>query len=128
MGEIDILINQFSDNVIQKINKKIASASYKKAFQKDVDIKEIIAAERKSFSAGIFYYSDHNYSDQMRCLPFGLPREELANMAEMLIKLTSFRQRVSGEEQSVSEPIDVAVITKADGFVWHKRKETLTLK
>ena len=127
-SEIDVLINQFSDNVMQKINEKIASASYNKAFQKDVDVKKIIAAESESFMDGIFAYYHHNYSDPIRGLLFGLPREELANMAEMLIRLTSFRQRVSDEEQSVSEPIDVAVITKADGFVWQKRKETLTLK
>lgn len=52
-----------------------------------------------------------------------LPRDELAAMAEFLINLTSLKRRVSGaSNESVGGPVDVAVITKADGFVWLKRK------
>jgi hypothetical protein len=51
-----------------------------------------------------------------------LPKEELAEMAEALVNLTSFEQRISGEMQTVGGPIDVAVISKGDGFVWIKRK------
>jgi hypothetical protein len=122
------LLDKFSDNVIKKIKRKISKTNYKNAFQKNVDIKKIVADEIETFNNKLFYYSNSNFIGPMRSMIFGLPREELANMAEMLIRLTSFRQRVSDEEQSVCEPIDVAVITKADGFVWQKRKETLTLK
>ena len=52
----------------------------------------------------------------------GLPKDELAAMAEALINLTSFKRRVSMEEETVGGPIDVAVISKGDGFVWIKRK------
>ena len=51
-----------------------------------------------------------------------LPKDELASMAETLINLTSFKMRVSMEEETVGGPIDVAVISKGDGFVWIKRK------
>lgn len=51
-----------------------------------------------------------------------LPKEELAAMAEALVNLTSFKRRVSIEAETVGGPIDVAVITKGDGFVWIKRK------
>ena len=51
-----------------------------------------------------------------------LPKEELAGMAEALVSLTSLKRRVSMEEESVGGPIDVAVISKGDGFVWIKRK------
>ena len=51
-----------------------------------------------------------------------LPKEQLADMAEALISLTSLRRRVSFNEESVGGPIDVAVITKGDGLVWIKRK------
>jgi len=54
-----------------------------------------------------------------------LPPEETAQLAELLIKLTSFRQHVADEAEEVAEPIDVAVISKADGFIWHKRKTSL---
>ncbi len=51
-----------------------------------------------------------------------LPKDELAAMAEALVNLTKFRRRVSPLRETVGGPIDVAVITKGDGFVWTKRK------
>ncbi|MDE0632431.1 MAG: hypothetical protein OXH73_13105 [Caldilineaceae bacterium] len=51
-----------------------------------------------------------------------LPKDELAAMAESLISLTSFKRRVSMEAETVAGPIDVAVISKGDGFIWIKRK------
>lgn len=52
-----------------------------------------------------------------------LPRNELANMAEALVYLTSLKRKVSDEAETVAEPIDVAVISKGDGFIWIKRKQ-----
>lgn len=51
-----------------------------------------------------------------------LPKDELAAMAEALVNLTKFRRRVTPTRETVGGPIDVAVITKGDGFVWVKRK------
>ncbi|MEW6110635.1 MAG: hypothetical protein AB1664_00770 [Thermodesulfobacteriota bacterium] len=52
-----------------------------------------------------------------------IPKDELAVVAESLVSLTSFRQRISIGTETVGGPVDVAVITKGDGFVWIKRKE-----
>ena len=43
-------------------------------------------------------------------------------MAEALVNLTSVKRKVSLEEETVAGPIDVAVISKNDGFIWIKRK------
>lgn len=51
-----------------------------------------------------------------------LPKDELAAMAESLVNLTSFKRKVTLERETVGGPIDVAVISKGDGFVWIKRK------
>ena len=51
-----------------------------------------------------------------------LPKEELAQLAESLINLTSVKRRMSPDTESVGGPADVAVITKGDGFIWIKRK------
>ena len=51
-----------------------------------------------------------------------LPLDELATMAETLVNLTSFKRRVSLSLETVGGPIDVAVISKGDGFVWIERK------
>jgi hypothetical protein len=51
-----------------------------------------------------------------------LSKEDLAEMAESLINLTYLKRRVSFDEESVGIPVDVAIITKGDGFIWIKRK------
>lgn len=51
-----------------------------------------------------------------------LPKDELGGMCESLINLTSLRRKVDANLMSVGGDIDVAVISKNDGFVWVKRK------
>ena len=65
---------------------------------------------------------DELYVDSIMRVVRVLPKDELAEMAESLINLTSFKRRVSMEEETVGGPIDVAVISKGDGFIWIKRK------
>lgn len=67
-----------------------------------------------------FQFSRH-YMPTMRVLSI-LPKDELAVMAETLVSLTSFKRRVTTARETVSGPIDVAVISRGDGFVWIKRK------
>lgn len=51
-----------------------------------------------------------------------LPLSELASMAESLVNLTSFKRRFTLVPETVGGPIDVAIISKGDGFIWIKRK------
>lgn len=51
-----------------------------------------------------------------------LPKDELAALAESLVNLTSLKRRVSDDPETVGGPVDVAVISRGDGFVWIKRK------
>ena len=51
-----------------------------------------------------------------------LPKDQLAVMAETLVALTSFKRKMSKDLETVGGAIDVAVISKGDGFVWIKRK------
>lgn len=57
-----------------------------------------------------------------------LPKDELAEMAESLVNLTSFERRVTPEAETVGGPIDVAVISRGDGFIWIKRKHYFDTK
>lgn len=52
----------------------------------------------------------------------GLSIPELAELAETLVMLESLKEKVTSRTQSVGGPIDVAVITRAEGLVWIKRK------
>ena len=51
-----------------------------------------------------------------------LPLKELAQVASTLVRLSSFEKQLSLEAETVGEPIDVAVISKGDGFIWINRK------
>ncbi|WP_195238407.1 hypothetical protein [Romboutsia sp. 1001285H_161024_C4] len=51
-----------------------------------------------------------------------LPKEELAIMAETLVNITSFKRKFTFDAETVGGPIDVAIISKSDGFIWIKRK------
>lgn len=63
-----------------------------------------------------------NHVDKIVSMIEHLPKNELSYMAESLVNLTAFKRKVSYETDTVGGPIDVAVISKGDGFVWIKRK------
>lgn len=50
-----------------------------------------------------------------------LPKADLAEFARALIAFTAFRLRMSLADESVGEPIDVAVISRGEGLVWIHR-------
>ncbi len=63
------------------------------------------------------------YSGPFMAAVAALPRHDLAAMAEALVNLTAFRAHASAnQKETVAGPIDVAVLSKGDGFVWVKRK------
>ena len=51
-----------------------------------------------------------------------LPKQELADMAEALVSITSLKRRISPDQEDVGGPIDVAAISKGDGFQWARGK------
>lgn len=51
-----------------------------------------------------------------------MPKQELAVLAQELINLTSVKRKFSSGKESVGGPIDVALISRIDGFVWVRRK------
>ena len=80
--------------------------------------KEILADHREKLEE----YRKINYIIPVTRVVSMLPKGELAEMAESLVSLTSFKRKVSMERETVAEPIDVAVISRGDGFIWIKRK------
>ena len=51
----------------------------------------------------------------------GLPKNELANLGESLIHITSLKRKISADLESVGGDIDVAIISKGDGFIWKNK-------
>lgn len=63
-----------------------------------------------------------NYISPLMNAVSNLSKEDLAEMAESLIYLTYLKRRITFAEESVGGPVDVALISKGDGFIWIKRK------
>ena len=63
-----------------------------------------------------------NYTSPLINTISHLSVSDMANVAESLVALTSLVHRMSPKEESVGGPVDVAVISKGDGFIWIKRK------
>lgn len=52
-------------------------------------------------------------------------KEDMAELAESLVNITSLKRKFTSSDsadESVGGPVDVAIITKGDGFIWMKRK------
>ncbi len=52
-----------------------------------------------------------------------LPKEDLSSLAESLIHITSLKRKFASDLESVGGDVDVAIISKGDGFIWKKRKQ-----
>lgn len=100
-------VKKYDKKFGEKLEKKVSKATDKLI----IELFESWANQRKKFHWG-----------PITRMVSSLPKDELAAMAEALVNLTKFRRRVSTDEENVAGPVDVAVITKGDGFIWVKRK------
>ncbi len=64
---------------------------------------------------------DLNFHPLRRVLN-SLSVSEMGHLAESLLVLEELRERVTSPSESVGGPIDVVVVTKAEGLLWLKRK------
>jgi hypothetical protein len=64
----------------------------------------------------------YRYAEPVLDAVNALTKEGLAEIAEELIEMTALRRRFALGAETVGGPVDVAVITRSDGFVWVKRK------
>lgn len=67
-------------------------------------------------------YRAHSFVGEILDVVATLPKEELVQMAETLVSLTSFRRRMSMDPETVGGPVDVALLSKGDGLIWIRRK------
>lgn len=106
------------------LNTIISKLSEAQAPQKLIDILTSldVTAMAKVYKDDMDDYIWKNYVSKLIDIVNFLGKEELAEMAESLIKMTGLKRHVTTDEESVGGPVDVAVVTKCDGFIWIKRK------
>lgn len=121
----EFMIGTFSrllENYIDGVTEALPSAMEKEKEKFRKSILQVCEAQIEQLRQGIEEYRRMRHVDPIIEMIAALPKEELAKVAESLVNLTSFKRRVSTEAETVAEPIDVAVISRGDGFVWIKRK------
>lgn len=52
----------------------------------------------------------------------GMSYDEIAKLAESFINLTNLKKKMTSSMEDVGGPIDVAIISKDEGFIWIKQK------
>lgn len=79
------------------------------------------AAAAKQFRDGIDRIKKNNETNLNRVVNH-LSKKELGEVAYHLVELTSRKRRYSSELETVGGPIDVAILTRNEGFIWVRRK------
>lgn len=114
-----LLMEKYPDKILAEI-KDLSKKKQKSVASKLEEINKGILNEYKE------RLDRHSYRKHIRPILRAvshLPKAELAEMAETLVSLISFRKRMSVDAaETVGGPIDVAVISRVDGFVWIKQK------
>lgn len=112
---------------IDTLNQKAMAAMVSKMkeaklLDENADVSGLTSGVHADFKEAITEHFRANHMRSLRDVVGMLPIGELAELSETLVSIESIKERVTTDEETVSGPIDVAVITKNDGFVWIKRK------
>jgi len=118
-GLRSLLMKKYPDNILAEI-KDLSKKKQKSVASKLEQINRGILDE---FRQQLQKNSETKHIAPVVMATSHLPKQELGEMAETLVSLISFKKRMSVDAaETVGGPIDVAVISKADGFIWIKRK------
>ncbi len=124
--EFESVIAETYDQILLGVEQKILSLfkrSPKKRREHIQDaVQKIIDAAATHHRNDTMPQLKEVFKKQIEDMVLLMPKQELAFMAESLINITSIKRKVSAQQESVGGPIDVAIITRAEGFIWVKRK------
>lgn len=111
-------LSSFSEGIANILDQDKATSEVASAIRQEFNIKESTEALVKRINDAMF----QGYTKPLIDTVISLDKEDMANMAESFISLTSLVRRMQPGEETVGGPVDVAVISKGDGFVWINRK------
>lgn len=117
--EVSALIEKVPNAIFDDL--KIRGKAKKQALKNAMET-HCKAHVRELFERVKTFQGDYYRTPIMQSIEY-LPKNELAHVAQSLVNLNSLQKRISiTEDETVGGPIDVAVISKGDGFVWIDRK------
>ncbi|MBB4657853.1 hypothetical protein [Parvularcula dongshanensis] len=85
-------------------------------------VREALPSQFEQYMKDISIFRYENYTEPMTKSIASLPISDLGGVAESLLNSSQISKRVNPDIETVGGPIDVATISKGDGFVWIKRK------
>lgn len=116
-------LDEFFEQLPDRVAEGLEGLSAKKSESVVSAVAVAGAAARNDLAEALSGYQHDQFIVPVMAAIEVLPKEDLADVAESLVNLTSFKRRVSIREvETVGGPIDVAIISRGDGLVWIKRK------
>ncbi|BDT23213.1 hypothetical protein [Citrobacter freundii] len=124
-------VNGFADKLVEEVANKAKNfmADNLKQLLNDNDYSLIKQNIEQHFNCSISdfknkknTYIQNTHVAKMLSMLNSLGKVDLAYMAETLVDITAFKRKISNDHETVGGPVDVAVISKGDGFVWIQRK------
>lgn len=119
--------NQFVSIVSSQLDKSLHDAldPYGQTDKEKKDIEKKVEKEKDEVIGKIFRTARKQFTNPLlESIQFQSPGD-LARLAESMITITSLRRfsSLGDDAKTVGGPVDVAVVTKSDGFVWIKHKK-----
>lgn len=112
------------EGVLKDISKKVGDPGVTKTV--DDFIKKDLKTYVNDYLKECTIAAQNEYAQPFLNSITSLEKEDLADFAESMIKLTSIKRKVSPSLATVDGPIDVMVVSKAEGVIWIKRKHYFT--
>ena len=118
LNGIDPYLNDLRERQLKSIKEKVI-AQYGNDDKDHLD--SLFSRAEKEFDKEC----ESDYRGPILSMLANLSLGELANMAETMVSLTSFKRKYTGSVRTVGGPVDVLTISRDDGVVWVRKKDEL---
>lgn len=114
LNKLNEIIDDEFENLITQIMQKVKVTKSK--------LNPLFEKAHENIKKEIFRYRNMRHVDPIVTTVSYLNKEGLIELAESLVSITSLKRKTSSDLETVGGPVDIALITKGDGFTWIKNK------
>lgn len=112
----------FVSTVMEDILDAIAELSDEARKAYLPELRDLTFEGFKNYLKSMAEFRDKKYTRPIKQSIASLPISELGAVSEALLNSSQILKKVNPDIETVGGPVDVATISKGDGFVWVKRK------
>jgi hypothetical protein len=119
---------EFIDKAVTQVAETIEKATRRKRIsKKKIEermslIREVVDTVVEEYQTKTVKTLKSGFSREFDRMIAMMPKQEIIELAEALVSITAVERKATSDEGTVGGPIDVAFLTKHEGFVWIKRK------